>query len=182
MRRQEPQRTYLQSRYGKGRLLPGFSNSRTPIIAETGLGAAPNDALLVRFTLDQDWPISKVRYKVVTQNGDIDIGVYDEDFLRVFSTGAFACPAAGKQETSLTPTRLEMGKIYFSAFSADDPGGLAEFTVVAIGGGIGGFQAYSAKGLKHVQRLKSPNSHPLPADISGTVESDLGYSPRLTFL
>jgi hypothetical protein len=62
--------------------------------------------------------VDKIRIWVHTQNGNIDVGIYDNEGTKIVSTGAFACPAAGFHLITIAKTVLLPGPKYL-AISSD---------------------------------------------------------------
>ncbi len=70
--------------------------------------------------------VTKFLYYIAVQSGNIDLGVYYSDdlstFTRLFSTGSFACPTAGKTTTSFSVQTITpvTGRHWFFALAANN--------------------------------------------------------------
>lgn len=62
--------------------------------------------------------VTHILIQVVTQNGNVDVGIYDWGGTRLVSSGSTACAAAGLQSLDITDTLLKPGR-YYLAFASD---------------------------------------------------------------
>lgn len=67
--------------------------------------------------------VSKVYFRVGTQSGNMDVGIYDASLTKLVSTGSFAVPASGNasQAFSAAATQaLTAGSLYYIGISVDN--------------------------------------------------------------
>jgi hypothetical protein len=90
----------------------------------TAAGGVANYAYGSRFTVTAPVVVSKVGFHVVTQNGNIDLGLYKADGVtRLGHCGSTALAAPGKQEVSLlVPVLLIPGVFYWEDAVFDGSG------------------------------------------------------------
>lgn len=87
-----------------------------------------NSALFFKFCPAKDVTVSQVHFRVSTQSGNLDFGIYDDTLALLASTGSFACPAVpgGGINTQAfsggATVLLEAGKVYFLAMVASSTG------------------------------------------------------------
>lgn len=80
----------------------------------TGAWPAANRALYVPFTVPETYNAQKMFVYNGTHSGNADIGIYDESWNRLVSTGSTASSGDGAlQEFDITDTLLYRGRYYF---------------------------------------------------------------------
>lgn len=145
-----------------------------PRMATAATGGAANYAYGNAFIAEKTIPISKVRFMVVAQNGNIDVGLYAADGVTLLaSTGATALGAAGAQEIALTATvAIVAGRKYFAytSFSGTGTIGSLSATPANLAGTLA--QRFSQAG----------NSHPLPNPLTLAATLGSGRSHVIRFL
>ena len=100
-------------------------------IYETIKSLVTNEAMFVPFWCDRDITITKLRIRVATSSGSIELALYDTTGTRISTsyTGLIACPAASNwRDVTVTATPLVAGNRYFYALWVNN--GLATFGVV----------------------------------------------------
>lgn len=91
---------------------------------------AANKAIYVSFIIQRPRTITKIAIHVTTQSGNVDVGIYDENRVRLVSVGSTAVGAAGLQVFDITDTALSPG-CYYAAMCASS--GTAAFRRIALG-------------------------------------------------
>lgn len=85
---------------------------------------AANDARLSLCVVRHRITVASVRFRVGTSSGNIDVGIYDSAFNRLWSRGSFACPGAGSAQATIangSPTSLTLeAGIYWVALAVDN--------------------------------------------------------------
>lgn len=76
---------------------------------------ASNRMTAVAFMPKKSFTCAAVYGRVVTQNGNLDIGIYDSGRTKLASTGSFACPAAGNFAQAISYA-LVAGTLYYLAY------------------------------------------------------------------
>lgn len=125
-----------------------------------------NRAMLWPFTVDTEVTVSQVKYRVQTQSGNIDFGLYDDSLSRLTSTGSIVCPAAGAASSSLTTSvTLKPNELYYAGFAQDN-------TAVRIYGWLppSGYSSGDFIGTSVFRRGES--SMPLPSTFTVAGEND----------
>jgi hypothetical protein len=65
--------------------------------------------------------VSGVRLKVTVQSGNVDVGIYNRNGVRIASSGSVACPAIGKSTVNFgNAAVLTTPGIYYLTLSADN--------------------------------------------------------------
>lgn len=114
-----------------------------------------NRATYAPCTIPAACTVTGVRIDVLTQSGNISVGLYDESGSRVATSGAVACPAAGVQSVSFTGTYSAAAARYYIGFSCDNT--TATFAYVE----------QVANGLASPATSKfQASAHPLPTTAS----------------
>lgn len=148
-----------------------------PYNADTSsLALTANLAYFQRFVPRGTRTVSNVRFRVVTQAGNLDFGIYDEDLDRLGSTGSFSCPAAsGENNQNLTGSvTLRRGRVYYLAAVASS-GTYRTCGIVRAGGVLLPAGANS--------RLVGQQSSALPLPSTATVSWEPGSTtPRPSML
>lgn len=93
------------------------ANMSSPIAAATW-GAA-NTALYMPVNVHAAVTLYKMSFTIGVQSGNYDIGVYDENGVRLVSKGSTALPVAGIVITDIADTLLTPG-VYFFALNIDN--------------------------------------------------------------
>jgi hypothetical protein len=94
------------------------------IAATTGGSLVASTAFLYPFLLPQDRTITKITtVNGTTVSGNVDVGIYDEQFARVVSAGSTAQGATGIQVFDVADTFMKAGT-YYLAIVADNITGL----------------------------------------------------------
>lgn len=105
-------------------VIPEFLTPMTPSGATTTTAGGPVQNQVYFYPLHpilMTTTLTQIVYKVGTQNGNIDLGVYSFDgttMTKVATTGSTACPASGIARTTLSAT-LNPGTRYYLAFITD---------------------------------------------------------------
>jgi hypothetical protein len=73
-----------------------------------------NRALFIPFTVLTTITVTQIRIHVVTQSGNLDVGIYDDTLTRKVSSGSTAVGASGGQVVDITDTQLNAGRYYFA--------------------------------------------------------------------
>lgn len=127
-------------------------------------GGAPgvaNTAYLIRVEVYSTFTVTSIRWKVGTQAGNFDLGIYDSSFNRLWSLGTTAVPAAGSVTTLIsagTPTTLTLqpGHYYFASTVSDVA--IGRFTV---GTHIPTAAAPAGNGLQYTKAASLPLPNPI---------------------
>jgi len=122
----------------------------------TTTAPSANRAYCVGVRVQQPVTIMQMAVTVVTQSGNIDVGIYDVNASLLVSAGATAVAAPGIQVFNVTDTLLVPGH-YFLATSMDN-------TTVRLRGGTNGTAATAATSACYIDS----SSYPLPS--TGTPE------------
>lgn len=87
---------------------------------ESSLAMTANQAVFQKFVPRKTVTVSQVYWRVVTQAGNLDFGIYDENMVRLGSTGSFACPAASGSNTRTLSNSVTLikGRTYYFAAAA----------------------------------------------------------------
>lgn len=80
---------------------------------------ASNRALYLPVEVQAPCTAYQFIFNVVTQSGNYDVGIYDEQGKRLVSKGSTAVPVAGVCITDITDTELTPG-VYFLAMNVDN--------------------------------------------------------------
>ena len=148
----------------------------SPFAVQAALGLSANFGWFAAFQVLRPATATNAAFQVTTQNGNLDLGIYQDDgagnLTRIASTGSFACPAAGYASRALTaPVALVPGVRYYAAIATDSAS--AAVYAGATGGGLGSGARMSCY---------IPSSFPLPA--SRTFDAVVAHSlyPSVFFL
>jgi hypothetical protein len=86
--------------------------------------AANNNAHLTMMIVEREFVCTNVRFHIGTSSGNIDVGIYDSSFTRLWSRGSFASPGTGSRTVGIsagTPTTLTLTPgVYWFALAADN--------------------------------------------------------------
>lgn len=85
--------------------------------AAWGLGI--NGAIYIPFYLEQGRLAQKMGVQVMTQSGNLDVGIYNESGTKLVSSGSTAVAAAGLQVLDIADTVLNPGT-YYMAMAVDN--------------------------------------------------------------
>jgi len=96
---------------GSGFIATGQSGSTA------GTWGAANTAHFYPIIVQRQVTVYQMAVEVTTQSGNCDIGIYDENFVRLVSMGSTAVAAAGVQVFNIADTTIGPG-IYYFAFVA----------------------------------------------------------------
>lgn len=77
-----------------------------------------NDAVYVPFVVAEPITVTQIHVVVGTQNGNVDVGIYNAAGTRLVSAGTTAVGAVGVQTFNITDTLLPRGR-YFAAMATD---------------------------------------------------------------
>lgn len=95
----------------------GDLHTITGIFANTTAGAwTANRAVYMPVTVQQPVTVTDMIVTVTTQNGNLDVGIYDFTGALVVSSGSTAVAAAGTQVVGIADTALTPG-LYYLGFS-----------------------------------------------------------------
>lgn len=133
------------------------------VVSGAAVWPAANLALFLAFHLEFSVLAQKMGVQVTTQNGNLDVGIYDQKGNRIVSKGSTAVGAAGLQVIDITDTVLGPGT-YFMAMACSS--GTAAFTRTTIG------TAFSAIG--GIQQMATAFALPDPATFANPTQ---GYFP-----
>lgn len=78
-----------------------------------------NTAIYIPVILQVPATVYQMAFIVATQSGNIDVGIYDENAVRLVSSGSTAVGAAGIQLVNIADTALTPG-VYFLAMNCDN--------------------------------------------------------------
>jgi hypothetical protein len=100
--------------------VPNFDEGLITPAAAFANGAVwtANLCVAVPFTLMRDMLITQISVVIITQNGNCDVAILDENGVRLRSMGATAMGVAGVQTFNITDLRLGPGR-YYVAFASD---------------------------------------------------------------
>ncbi len=176
----EPHASRLTKRYGREDLLPGFSTHDSNNFMVSDQNPVANTAYLIRQVNSKNHNIGSCVFKTTTANGQMDIGYYDENFVRLWSLAdsdaVIDVPSGLSEVNFIVPYEVQAGKIFFSAFSFSTA--LTDIGMITMDDLHN--TAFQNEGLKHVIQLSKASSHPLPATISSPVASSI--APYATFV
>lgn len=129
---------------GAGVNMPNLMvGTMNPQLAEDTLsnGGAANDSRLYRFLCTADITVTTAYFRVGTQAGNLDFGIYSEDLATLHaSTGSFACPAGGNRSQALASSfAMVGGTVYYLAIAGSNSsvrlqGEAGSANIVATGG------------------------------------------------
>jgi len=88
-------------------------------VSGSPVGYTANVAHYLPVTVPFEITVNRIKIRIGTSSGNIDVGIYDRDGNRVVSTGSIACPAAGYATITIASTVLNPG-IYYFAISCDN--------------------------------------------------------------
>lgn len=126
-------------------------------IAGTNTWPAANDAIFVPFELDQQQTLNKIHLRVITQAGNLDVGIYPSTGgAKIITQGATAVAAAGLQTIDISNTVLAKGR-YLFAMSCDTS--TVAFQMVEHTG-------VNPAGLDQLGFTKQATAYPLPASAT----------------
>lgn len=94
----------------------GTLASRATSFAAGNAWPANNRAIYIPFSVDVPLTVFQMAVEVTTQSGNLDLGIYTEQGVRLVSAGSTAVGAAGIQTVNITDTTLSPGT-YFMAMS-----------------------------------------------------------------
>lgn len=120
-----------------------------------------NRAHYAAFQVSRPITVSKVRFYVAVQSGNMSIAICDAAFGRLATTGTFTVPAIGEQTQALTGSlTLVPGTRYYAAISADNT------TVAFLGNTSGAVMGGSAVPVAIVALA---TAHPVPLSGSPSI-------------
>lgn len=109
----------------RGVLSPAGATPLGNMMSMAGLGFSittstwtQNRAVYMPVLVEEQVTVTDMAIYVVTQNGNVDTGIYDFSGNLLVRNGGVACAAAGVQVVSITDTPLSPGW-YYIAFSSD---------------------------------------------------------------
>lgn len=73
-----------------------------------------NRGIFLPFTVPTSVTVTTIRISVVTQSGNLDVGIYDESRTKIVSLGSTAVGAVGSQVCNIADTVLAAGRYYFA--------------------------------------------------------------------
>jgi hypothetical protein len=143
-------------------------------------GAAPtaNVAYLAAFSVNRSHTVTKARYIVQAQSGNVDIGIYNADGTRLGSTGSTAVGAVGSsgQVINLTAAvTLVPGLLYWAALAADNT------TVRWVAHYINSSSLIALAAMGLTQQVATSFPLPAPLVLSATAPSAALLIPLLVF-
>lgn len=137
-----------------------FVETIPPGAATISFASVANIAVLILVRVDRPITVAKLRVRVQTQSGNLDLGIYSSDgttATRLGSMGSTAVAAAGVQTCTLaTPIVLSPGTDYYIALAVDNG------TVTFYGGAAGA----SDIGIIGNRLIHFTASFPLPATLT----------------
>jgi hypothetical protein len=153
-----------------------FGNLRGAGLLGASNAWTANQAELQPFVPTKDMTITQMAIVVATQNGNVDVGIYDSSFGRLTSAGSTAAGAAGIQVFDVANVSLTAGETYYSAFATDSTSlrifnvAIVSSAVEAIAGGV----------------VDQATAFPLPSSITPGVLSEgafplIGMSTLTTY-
>lgn len=80
---------------------------------------AANRAIYVPFIVNKQVTAFQIAFQVGTQSGNLDVGIYNEQGVRLVSSGSTAVAAPGLQAVNITDTTLTPA-LYFMAMCVDN--------------------------------------------------------------
>lgn len=80
----------------------------------TNSAPVANQAFYYPFVVHAPTTVYRMSTIIVTQSGNLDMGVYDEGLNRLVSTGSIAMTAAGLQMADVTDTPIQPGRYYMA--------------------------------------------------------------------
>jgi hypothetical protein len=141
---------------------------------DTTVNVPTNRAVAMKFMPLADITVSKARFRVVTQSGNVDVGIYDAGLSKLASTGSTACPAAGAAELALSASAtLVAGTIYHAAFVCSSA--TAKFQTVKTAVGVGNLSGWQTVG-------RQESALPLPATLTIVGWEDTAFLPMVWFI
>lgn len=90
-----------------------YPRKQVNALAVNGAAYTINDAYAIPFELDQDKTLANIHFVVVTQNGNIDVGMYTAGNTKLGSSGLTAVAAPGVQTIALA-LRMPKGRYQFA--------------------------------------------------------------------
>lgn len=133
--------------------------------------AVANKAWLTKSWLPASFVVTSLSFVVVTQSGNMDIGIYDSTFTRVWSRGSFAVPAAGTRAVLISagsPATLTLAAgTFYIAWTADNTTALFT-TLSGVAADVDGQSLY----------LSKTSSLPLPASIVTPTDETINTAAR----
>lgn len=153
-----------------GAAIPEILDAKYPTpIDVINVVPAANDAFFAPIVpLTANCTSTTINVTIVTQAGNIDVGIYEWDgstMTRIVSSGSVACPAAGNASINITDTTLYRGTRYYFALAVSS----AAMSFKATGAAL---YNYNAIGYHEA------SSFPLPATVA-TLTS-YGYIPFIS--
>ena len=130
--------------------------------------SAANRIMFMAFSVGRRVTVTNVRFPVVTSSGNVDVGIADEGFNRLTSTGSTPCPASGTVANLplLTPVTLVPGVRYWALFAVDNA--TAIFATYGIGGSAGSLLLLlNANVAGRGATISFPIPDPVPAPTQG---------------
>jgi hypothetical protein len=117
-----------------------------------------NRAHFVAFQVNRPHTVSTAHFRVGTQSGNMDVGLYDDAGVRLGSTGAFSVPGTGTNSSQALTASVSLvpGRRYYTALVADNT--TATFGVFSAGA------APDVPG--YITRGTVNSAHPLPASVT----------------
>jgi hypothetical protein len=87
----------------------------------TGNVSVANTAWAIGVSVTQPVTLNGIRLKVAVQSGNIDVGIYNRNGVRIASSGSVACPAVGKATVNFGNSAvLTTPGVYYLALSSDN--------------------------------------------------------------
>lgn len=134
--------------------------------AATDVGLA-NRHTFVAFHVNAALTAAKAYFRVATQSGNMDIGIYDSSLTRLTSVGSTAVPATGSQSlTFSSPQALSVGTLYYIAYSMST-------TAAKFYGRVGGVTPIVTNDTLHAYFNDSDNT------LDAGPVTPTGYDPSL---
>lgn len=81
-----------------------------------GTWPSANRAIYQPFIVEKTMIVTHIGFEVVTQAGNYDVGIYDEQLTRLVSLGSTSVPAAGPAKANISDTTLTPG-LYYAAMN-----------------------------------------------------------------
>lgn len=106
-------------------MLTGFN------LAASAVWPAANRAIYVPVIVETTVTAYQMGIIVTTQNGNVDVGIYDEKFARLVSMGSTAVGAAGFQAFDIADTVLTPGVYYLAMCCSSATASFPRTTVLA---------------------------------------------------
>lgn len=121
--------------------------------------AANNDVNYCAFQVFRPVTVTTAVIQVITQSGNLDIGILDSSGNRLASTGSFACPAAGTISQALTASlALSPSTFYYAAVAMDNTTARVNGVSIA-SSSLGRLGSVTGNSLT----IKNTTSFPIPA-------------------